>query len=96
MSAITMQTYLKTALDSTPRTGSKPTKSKMKARWTILRENMPSIEQYVRITKFICNFYDGFDEKRADEFMEDLENIMLTDPGKSMQSHEYYLKIFKI
>jgi len=90
-----MQTFMKTALDSTPRTGSKPTKSTMKARWNVLQENMPSIEQYVRITKFITNFYDGFDEKKADAFMYHLHNIMMTDPNVLMQSYEFYLKIFK-
>ena len=49
--ATTMETYLKKALDSTPRKGSKPTKSKIQARWTVLRKNMPSIDQYVRMTK---------------------------------------------
>jgi len=57
---------------------------------------MPSDEQYFRIAAFISNFYGGFDEKEADAFMHDLHNIMLTDPGKSMEDHEYYLEIFKI
>ena len=96
MSDVAMQSYLKKALESLQRKGSKPSKSKIKARWTILRDNMPSLEQYERITKFITKFYGGFDGKKAELFMEYLENIMLTDPGKSMKSHEYYLKIFKI
>jgi hypothetical protein len=94
--ATTMQTYLKKALDSKTRKGIRPTKYKIKARWDVLQENKPSIEQYVRITKFITDFYDGFDEKQADAFMHDLHNIMMTDPSVLMESYEHYLKIFKI
>jgi len=43
----------------------------MKARWDVLRENRPTVEQYVRVTKFLTVVYDGFDEERADEFMKD-------------------------
>jgi len=94
--ATTMQTYMKKALDSSTRKGIRPTKYKIKARWNVLQENKPSIEQYVRITKFITGFYNGFDEKQADAFMYHLHNIMMTDPNVLMRSYEYYLKIFTI
>jgi len=94
-----METYPKNALKmgvNSSREGSKPTKSKIKARWEVQRESPPTIEQYVRITKFLTVFYDGFDEERADEFISHLENIMMTDPSPVMKSYEYYLKIFNI
>jgi len=94
--ASTLQTYMEKALDSKTRKGIRPTKYKIKARWNVLQENKPSIEQYVRITKFITNFYNGFDEKQADAFMYDLHEIMLTEPNVLMHSYEHYLKIFKI
>jgi hypothetical protein len=94
--ATPMRTYMMKALASKQRKGSKPSKSQIEARLTILMESMPSDEQYFRIAAFISNFYGGFDEKEADAFMHDLHNIMLTDPGKSMEDHEYYLEIFKI
>jgi hypothetical protein len=94
-----MQSYLLTALKSgvkSSRKGSKPSKSKIQARWKELMENPPTNQQYVRITKFLTVFYDGFAEEKADDFIDDLENIMLTDPSPVMKSYEYYLKIFKI
>jgi hypothetical protein len=92
----TMRTYMINALASKQRKGSNPSKSQIDARFTLLMESMPSDEQYWRIAWFISIFYGGFDEKKADAFIHDLHNIMLTDPGKSMKSFEYYLKIFKI
>ena len=94
--ATTMQTYMKKALDSKTRKGIRPTKFKIKARWNVLEENGPSIEQYVRITKFITGFYNGFDENKADAFMYDLHEIMIAEPNKLMHSYEHYLKIFRI
>jgi hypothetical protein len=94
--ATTMEIYLKKALDSKTRKGIRPTKYKIKARWDVLQENKPSIEQYVRITQFITNFYDGFNEEKADVFMYHLHNIMMMEPHALMHSYEHYLKIFKI
>ena len=86
-----MRSYLHTALKSgvkSSRKGNKPTKSKIKARWEVLMENPPTIEQYVRITKSLTVFYDGFKEEWANSFMYDLENIMITDPSPVMKSYE--------
>jgi len=94
--ATTMEIYMKKALDSKSRKGSRPTKYKIKARWDVLQENKPSIKQFIRITNFITKFYDGFDEEKADAFMKDLQIIMMTEPNILMHSYEYYLKIFKI
>ena len=95
--ATTMEIYMKKALiNSKSQKGSRPTKYKIKARWDVLQENKPSIEQFIRITNFITKFYDGFDEEKADAFMKDLHIIMMTEPNILMHSYEYYLKIFKI
>jgi len=94
--ATKMEIYLKKALDLKSQKGSRPTKYKIKARWDVLQEDKPSIEQYVRITNFITKFYDGFDEEKADAFIKDLHIIMMTEPNILMHSYEYYLKIFKI
>ena len=97
--ATKMEIYLIKALSSSGRKcygGIRPTKYKLKARWTVLQEKKPSVNQIVRITNFITKFYDGFDEKKAEMFMEYLKYIMMNDPNVLMESYEYYLKIFKI
>jgi hypothetical protein len=94
-----MQSYLHNALKSGVKSsckGSKPSKSKIKARWEVQRENPLTYQQYVRIINFITFLYDGFDKEKADEFIYNLENIMLTDHNSVMKSYEYYLKILKI